>query len=71
MISSDEWRCNACGKVFGTEAEASGCPCEMHSHARTKLELCEDYDLWPAMAKAGYDRLTQANIAAFKKGLKP
>lgn len=38
---------------------------------RTKIEIGDEYDLWPAMAKAGYDRLTQANIEAFKKGLKP
>lgn len=31
------WACNACGTVYETEAEAAGCPCPMHSHARTKL----------------------------------
>lgn len=31
------WACNACGTVYDTEAEAAGCPCPMHSHARTKL----------------------------------
>ena len=31
------WTCNACGTVYDTEAEAAGCPCPMHSHARTKL----------------------------------
>lgn len=36
-----------------------------------KVEPGDEYDLWPSMAKAGYDRLTKANIEAFKKGLKP
>jgi hypothetical protein len=27
----------ACGTVYPTEAEAAGCCCPMHSHARTKL----------------------------------
>lgn len=71
IAKRDRWKCNACGTMFDWEAEAAGCPCEMHSHARTKLELCEDYDLWPAMAKAGFSRLTKANIEAFKKGLAP
>lgn len=31
------WACNACGTVYDTEAEAAGCPCPMHSHARTKV----------------------------------
>jgi len=75
MNDSSEWRCNACGKVFGTEAEAAGCLCPMHTHARTKvqtpLELDPNYRLWPGMAKAGFPRLTQANIEAYKKGLRP
>jgi hypothetical protein len=33
----DKWRCNACHKEYDTEAEAAGCPCEMHSHARTRV----------------------------------
>lgn len=31
------WACNACGTVYDTEAEAAGCPCPMHTHARTKV----------------------------------
>ena len=34
---SEVWKCNACGKIYATEAEAAGCCCPMHSHARTKL----------------------------------
>lgn len=33
-----KWQCNACKKVYATEAEAAGCPCPGHSHARTSLE---------------------------------
>lgn len=64
-----EYRCSACGKPFATEAQSLKCRCA--GNARTKLELCEEYDLWPAMAKVGFSRLTKANIEAFKKGLAP
>jgi hypothetical protein len=30
------WACNVCGTVFYTEAEAAGCPCPGHAHARTR-----------------------------------
>lgn len=33
----EKWICNACKTVYSSEAEAAGCPCPMHSHARTKL----------------------------------
>ena len=35
---STHWQCNACHRVFLTEAEAAGCPCPGHSHARTRVE---------------------------------
>lgn len=35
--STVKWKCNACGKLYQTEAEAAGCLCPMHSHARTPV----------------------------------
>lgn len=35
--TGEGWLCNACGTLFDTEAEAAGCPCPGHSHARTRL----------------------------------
>lgn len=37
-----KWQCNACKKIYDTEAEAAGCCCEMHSHARSKVSLTDD-----------------------------
>ena len=47
------WQCNACRAVYPTEAEAARCPCEGHSHARTRLPMPGD-NILPFAYPPGY-----------------